>query len=102
MNLPPHKKGEGSLDRILKSLPTPIQSAKAVAMAYGLSQFSDADEFLGEFRERWFVDAEAVECQKIFKRDMKELEAKIEERNSKLKRKYNRLNPARVPINIAI
>jgi len=102
MNLQSHRRGEANEAKILECLPTPMQTAQTVAMSYGLSQYSDADEFLGEFREKWFVDKETIACQNEFRAGLKDLQAAIEERNAGLKRKYNRLNPSRVPTGIAI
>lgn len=102
MNLPPHKKGEATMERIMNTLPNPTQAAKSVAMAYNLSQFSNADEYLGEFRDRWFVEKEVVQCQKCFQKKLIEFGDEIDARNSRLCRKYARLHPRRVPISIGI
>lgn len=102
MNLPPHKKGEATMERIMATLPNPGQAAKSVAMAYNLSQFSDADEYLGEFRDRWFVEKEAIKCQKNFQKKLIDFGDQVDARNSRLGRKYERLHPRKVPISIGI
>jgi len=102
MNLPSHKKGEGSMERILHSLPNPSQAVLAVAMAYGLSQLTEADEFLGTYNTNWFTEEKALKCYDRFKNDLKKVQENIEKRNLKLKRSYNRLNPIEIPINVAI
>jgi len=102
MNLPPHKRGEANARRILDTLPTPAQASKAIAMAFGLSQRTHSDELIGSFKDEWFVDKNALECEGNLRTCLDSFAMDVELRNAQLVRKYDRLHPQNVPQTISI
>lgn len=102
MRLPVHKRGEANMERIMNSLPDGTQATLSVGLTYAISQFTEVEEFIGTFSEYWFTEEKAIACQKKFKQNLEEFEAEIDERNSRLSRKYIFLKPSRIPNSIAI
>jgi len=64
MNMPPHKKGEGTMERIMKSLPRGNQVVIFLATMHALSRYFEDQDFLGENPETWFFEPKAKEIQK--------------------------------------
>jgi len=102
MNLPPHKKGEATMDRIMKSLPTISQTAAPLAANYTLSQYFEDQDFLGEIPETWFFEEDVKKIQKKFQEDLKHFDVELEERNNKLPRKYTYQMPRNIPNSVGI
>jgi len=102
MNLSPHKKGEATMERIMKCLPTIDQVAGPIAASYSLSEFLVDQDFLGDIPETWFYEEDVIKIQKKFQEDLKNLDTEIEERNNKLPRKYTYQMPRNIPNSIGI
>lgn len=102
MNMPPHKRGEGSMERIMQSLPDNKQIFGVIALVYALSKYSDAEEFLGEVNELWFHEEKAIKIQEKFQDELKKLDDELKVRNSKKARSYLHQLPSNVPNSIAI
>nr|XP_002123695.1 arachidonate 5-lipoxygenase-like [Ciona intestinalis] len=102
MRLPPHKVGEGSMARIMNSLPDNGISNRSIAVSYTLSQYAPNEVYLGEFPDRLFVETEIEEIQEEYRKDLQELGKKIEKRNKDLQHKYTYLHPKNIPNSIAI
>nr|CAB3221311.1 arachidonate 5-lipoxygenase-like [Phallusia mammillata] len=97
MMLPPHRRGEGTMERIMTSLPGVRVSGTFIAFAFILSTYSDSEVFLGNFPQRLFTDEETMQCQRDFKADLEVFSEKIKERNLKLDHPYTYLLPERIP-----
>jgi len=102
MNLPPNKKGEATMKRIMSCLPTIDQSAGFIAANYALSQYLVDQDFLGDIPETWFYEEEVKKIQKKFQEDLKKLDMELEERNNKLPRKYIYQMPRNIPNSVGI
>uniref|UniRef100_H2Y9R8 Lipoxygenase domain-containing protein n=1 Tax=Ciona savignyi TaxID=51511 RepID=H2Y9R8_CIOSA len=102
MRLPPHKRGEATMQRILDSLPDQKMASIQIMLTYALSQFADDEVYLGQFPETFFTDETAVSIQQRYTDQLADLEKKIELRNASLKHPYVFLLPSRVPRGVAI
>nr|XP_018669787.2 arachidonate 5-lipoxygenase isoform X1 [Ciona intestinalis] len=102
MVLPVHKRGEGSLERIMSSLPGIRVSSLIISFAYSLSEFTQNEIYLGDFPERLFSEEEVLEFQFLFKRKLDKLATELKRRNQDLKYPYIDLMPGRIPISISI
>jgi len=103
MNLePPENSSEIDLDLIMKTLPTKAQALASITFSSVLSKFSEADVYLGDWKENWFTEYEPLKVQSEFKHECEVLHHEIKMRNRKLDRPYKYLDPVQVPNNIAI
>ena len=57
---------------------------------------------MGEWKEKWFTENEAIKAQSDFKHECEVIHNEIMMRNKKLERKYEYLDPNQVPNSIAI
>jgi len=102
MNLPPHKKGEGSMERILKSLPDIKQSAGTIVAFYATTLYYSDQDYLGEVPEELFFEENAVNVLKKFQEDLKNLDKELEARNKTISREYVYQMPRNVTNSVAI
>jgi len=101
MRLPSHRRGEGTKDRIMKSLPDAVMAVLQLGVSYLLSQYSKEDVFLGEYRQELFVNGAVLLTKERFKRELTKIEESIKKRNEGLEVPYVVLLPSKIPISIA-
>merc|ERR1719376_298202 len=99
---PPHKKGEGTMNRIMESLPRGSLVVPHLATMYALSQYFEDQDYLGDVPETWFFEHEAKVIQNKFQSDLKLLDIEIEERNKKEFRKYTYQMPRNIPNSVGV
>ncbi|CAK8695673.1 unnamed protein product [Clavelina lepadiformis] len=102
MRLPPHKKGEATMQRILDSLPDAKLGIAAIALSFTLSSFAPDERYLGDYPEHYFTDLEVTRMREEYRSELREAEAKMKKRNEGLEHPYTWLLPNRVPNSIAI
>nr|XP_039267987.1 allene oxide synthase-lipoxygenase protein-like [Styela clava] len=103
MRLPPHKRGEATMSRILKSLPDVDMATITITIAYTLSSFSPDEVYLGEYPMRLFTDPEVLTFIDHYQKALKLYSDKVKERNEYADEyAYEYLLPDRVPNSIAI
>ncbi|CAK8695669.1 unnamed protein product [Clavelina lepadiformis] len=102
MRLPPHKKGEATMERIMNSLPDEKVALAAIALAYTLSSFSPDESYLGDYPERYFTDQAVLRFREEYRSELREAGEKMRKRNEGLQHPYTWLYPDRVPNSIAI
>ena len=111
-------RGKVEIDRIIDSLPDLTLAAIQAGAAYTLSDFSEDEVFLfdrkyfidggvPQYPPRWlFTEVEVEDAYKKFYEKLAAIEAKIDDRNLKLKENnqipYYVLKPSRIPYGIAI
>ncbi|XP_002119368.4 polyunsaturated fatty acid 5-lipoxygenase [Ciona intestinalis] len=102
MRLPPHKKGEGSMQRIMDSLPDNVMASLQLGTAFLLSTYAPNEVYLGQFPMNLFDDARVDQAQAQFRRELKTISNLIHSRNKNLKFPYEYLLPEKIPISIAV
>ncbi|XP_076810011.1 allene oxide synthase-lipoxygenase protein-like isoform X2 [Clavelina lepadiformis] len=103
MRLPPHRKGEATMQRILQSLPDATIALIGIGLAYTLSAFLEGEEaYLGEYPDRHFNEPEIFKIREEYRSELREAGEKIRKRNEGLEHPYTWLYPDRVPNYISI
>ncbi|KAL5258994.1 hypothetical protein ACHWQZ_G009457 [Mnemiopsis leidyi] len=104
---PPAQDEVITMDRILDSLPVGELAFLSYNVAYNLAQYSPIERFfledpaedkLGIIGENMAVAPEQEACIRRMVEGMRQLKQKIDDRNSKLKFRYDLLSPSNVPI----
>jgi len=100
----PTEKDRGKADtkKIIASLPTRELCAYQLGITWVLSQYGEAEVWLGHYPRWLFTEPEPEEVANKFRKKLKEIEDIIEKRNDKLKYPYTILKPSKIPAGIAI
>ncbi|XP_036437024.1 hydroperoxide isomerase ALOXE3-like isoform X2 [Colossoma macropomum] len=99
---PPSHKGSTTKDFLLAALPDVRTTVHTMAVVYLLSQGSSDRYPLGHYPEELFSEETALKLITQFKKDLQDLEKKIDTRNKKLDLPYTYLNPRNVDNSVAI
>ncbi|XP_069775997.1 arachidonate 12-lipoxygenase, 12S-type [Narcine bancroftii] len=99
---PPTSKAVPSMEEIMDTLPDISQSAVQMAISWHLGRPLPKQISLGTFEEMYFIEPEAIKVQTAFQQELKEIEKRIEERNSGLELKYQYLQPSKIESSISI
>ncbi|CAK8695675.1 unnamed protein product [Clavelina lepadiformis] len=102
MRLPPHKKGEATMERIMQSLPDAKVALGTIALSYTLSSFPEGESYLGEYREHLMTELEIHRIREDYRSELREAGEKMRKRNEGLQHPYTWLYPNRVPNSISI
>ncbi|KAL7888997.1 hypothetical protein AOLI_G00039710 [Acnodon oligacanthus] len=99
---PPRQKGETTRDSLLETLPDISTTVNAMAAVYLLSRESSDRYPLGHYPEELFSEEVPLKLITQFKKDLQDLEKKIDSRNEKLDLPYTYLNPRNVENSVSI
>jgi len=80
---------------IFKSLPTQDICAFHIVQMYILTQYSEADEWLGVYSEYRFIEEEAQKAKKEFQEELTIIGATID------KRGWDHMHPKKMPCSVA-
>lgn len=100
LRMPVHKRGEGSMERILNSLPDGDMIAIQHASSFVLSEPVEDETRLGEFPMQLFTEEEPKKVLQEFGEDINTISEKIKERNKSLKYPYEYILPENVPVGV--
>ncbi|KAL7889002.1 hypothetical protein AOLI_G00039760 [Acnodon oligacanthus] len=99
---PPRQKGKNTRDSLLETLPDISTTVNAMAAVYLLSRESSDRYPLGHYPEELFSEEVPLKLITQFKKDLQDLEKKIDSRNEKLDLPYTYLNPRNVENSVSI
>ena len=93
---------QATAENIIWTLPTRKQAYIAAATAKVLSHYSDDEVYLPNIPSWLFGEHEVTEIYEKFKKDLRDVENEIVERNKTLQIPYTVLQPSKIPAGIAI
>ncbi|XP_078283762.1 arachidonate 12-lipoxygenase, 12S-type [Rhinoraja longicauda] len=99
---PPTCKDDLSVDQLMDTLPDMSQSAVQMAFTWHLGRRQPIRILLGSFDEEYFTEAEAKKVMEDLAQELKEIEARIENRNQGLDLSYHYLLPTNIDSSINI
>ncbi|KAL7382969.1 hypothetical protein ABVT39_002614 [Epinephelus coioides] len=99
---PPNQKGLANVNLIIESLPDRGRSSWHLGAVWALSQYQEAELYLGMYPDEHFVEKPVKAAMERFRKQLAEISSSIKRRNEGKKLPYYNMSPDRIPNSVAV